>query len=671
MGVLQYAAVVPLVLASVSPVIADSPMLYSSGTGHCYQRVDAALTFNAAAGACRTRGASLVTIADEGEDTFVFDQLIASGMWPWLGGTDEGSEGSWRWVTGEPWSYAPWYPGEPNNQGGVEHYLAYFDTSTPLWNDVPDGPLPYICEWEVCPPMVVAIGDSCTSGEGAGAYAIDWNRDGDVLDIVDNLAEDTDRSANRCHRSSAAWSGSAPGASPGAAAPSPTGARSWTLAACSGARIKDLEAPFSANHGGRNPDEVAQLEHLDSITGEAIVVMTIGGNDVGFAPLLTACAALPSGMCLMLGARVSVSVARLYTAPDGLVNILRQVKARPTQPTPVLVLGYPRVMTTNSLAGPECALFSLDERLLFAGLTDELDLALECAAAQAGVHFVPVSFSGHEACTLGQPLWINGLQLPVVESFHPNRRGQVAYARALNQYLGGSIPHNPAPVDPAHLDPACDQLGRAPRSADAIGALTVTPAVPSTCDSADTFVPGDSIGLHGGGYDAGTAITLELVADQGAYSAPLPSVAADQAGRIDVERTIPPDAPTAGLAALLAEGAGAQGGVLTLLGTISLAASSSADTDGDGIPDLCDTCPSIANPDQQDGDGDRRGDACDPCPADRENDWDDDGLCADADPCPLDPYNDLDGDGVCGEIDTLHVDSFESGDLSGWSSSTP
>jgi hypothetical protein len=376
-------------------------------------------------------------------------------------------------------------------------------------------------------------------------------------------------------------------------------------------------------------------------------------------------------MCVMLGARVSASVARLYTAPDGLVHVLGQVRSRPAQPTPVFVLGYPRVMTTDALAGPGCALLGLDERLLFADLTDELDLALECAAAQAGVHFVPVSFPGHEACTLTRPSWIHGLRLPVVESFHPNRRGQVAYAGALNLYLGGSIPPNPAPVSPAALDPRCDALSRAPRSADAIGTLTVTPAVAGACDSADRVVPGEPVDLHGGGFVPGATVVLELVADQGAYSALLAPVAADQTGWIEVRRTIPPDAPTDGQGVILAEGPGDQGGELTLLGPILLAPSSSADADGDGVPDLCDTCPSIADPDQQDGDGDRLGDACDPCPADRENDWDDDGLCADVDPCPLDPYNDLDGDGVCGEIDTLHVDGFESGNLSAWSSSMP
>jgi cysteine-rich repeat protein len=43
-----------------------------------------------------------------------------------------------------------------------------------------------------------------------------------------------------------------------------------------------------------------------------------------------------------------------------------------------------------------------------------------------------------------------------------------------------------------------------------------------------------------------------------------------------------------------------------------------ADRDGDGIPDLTDNCPDVANADQADGDGDGTGDACDPNPERRD-----------------------------------------------------
>jgi hypothetical protein len=52
-----------------------------------------------------------------------------------------------------------------------------------------------------------------------------------------------------------------------------------------------------------------------------------------------------------------------------------------------------------------------------------------------------------------------------------------------------------------------------------------------------------------------------------------------------------------------------------------------ADSDGDGVPDASDNCPSVANSDQADGDGDAQGNACDP-------DDDNDGVPDAQDACP-------------------------------------
>ncbi|MCZ7591221.1 MAG: thrombospondin type 3 repeat-containing protein [Kiritimatiellae bacterium] len=82
-----------------------------------------------------------------------------------------------------------------------------------------------------------------------------------------------------------------------------------------------------------------------------------------------------------------------------------------------------------------------------------------------------------------------------------------------------------------------------------------------------------------------------------------------------------------------------------------------ADSDGDGVPDFLDNCPTAYNPDQLDADGDGVGDACDNCPGiynpGQENaDGDDWGDACDL--CP-DSWNasneDTDGDGIGDECD--------------------
>jgi hypothetical protein len=63
-------------------------------------------------------------------------------------------------------------------------------------------------------------------------------------------------------------------------------------------------------------------------------------------------------------------------------------------------------------------------------------------------------------------------------------------------------------------------------------------------------------------------------------------------------------------------------------------ANSNTDHDQDGVSDSMDNCLAEANPDQKDSDNDGEGDACDVCPEDAENDEDGDGFCADFDACP-------------------------------------
>ena len=101
---------------------------------------------------------------------------------------------------------------------------------------------------------------------------------------------------------------------------------------------------------------------------------------------------------------------------------------------------------------------------------------------------------------------------------------------------------------------------------------------------------------------------------------------------------------------------------LTSPDTVDLEGSGIADTDGDGIPDTADNCPTTPNPTQENFDGDSQGDACDP---DDDNDL---LLDATEDLLGTDPLDDdTDDDGLLDGSEDANangnVDSLETSPL--------
>jgi lysophospholipase L1-like esterase len=221
-------------------------------------------------------------------------------------------------------------------------------------------------------PSYVALGDSYSSGVGAGSYTSE---------------------SGGCKRSTRAY----PALWAAANAPS-----SFSFTACSGARTGDVLAN--------------QLGPLNSSTG--LVSISVGGNDAGFADVMTTCILYSESTCLG-----RVAEARSYlstTLPGKLDQVYSAIESRAPS-AQVVVLGYPRLYKLN---GSCIAGLSETERAALNAASDDLNTTTAKRAADHGFGFgdVTTTFTGHEICSGDS--WLHSLTWPVDNSYHPTASGQ-------------------------------------------------------------------------------------------------------------------------------------------------------------------------------------------------------------------------------------------------------
>lgn len=125
-----------------------------NGNGHYYEFISTTVSWTAAKDAAAAKTyfglqGYLVTVTSAGENAFISPKL--NGGRGWLGGSDAGEEGYWKWMTGpeagtlfwigndagSPYNnaYTNWNYGEPNDASGGEDYAEF--TPTGEWNDMP------------------------------------------------------------------------------------------------------------------------------------------------------------------------------------------------------------------------------------------------------------------------------------------------------------------------------------------------------------------------------------------------------------------------------------------------------------------------------------------------------------------------------------------------------
>ncbi|MEW1866734.1 SGNH/GDSL hydrolase family protein [Streptomyces caelestis] len=218
----------------------------------------------------------------------------------------------------------------------------------------------------------VALGDSYSSGVGAGSYTSE--------------SGDCKRSANAYPQ---LWRN----------ANSPS---SFRFVACSGATTTSVAG--------------TQLGALSSST--TLVSVTAGGNDVGFADVMQTCVLRSEATCV---SRVNTAVSQMRDSlPGKLDSLYAGIRSRSPQAR-VVVLGYPRFY---KLSGSCVAGLTETERGALNNASDVLNGVLAKRAADAGFAFSSVvdEFTGHELCS--GDAWLHSVTVPVANSYHPKAVGQ-------------------------------------------------------------------------------------------------------------------------------------------------------------------------------------------------------------------------------------------------------
>ncbi|MDJ0345974.1 SGNH/GDSL hydrolase family protein [Streptomyces sp. H10-C2] len=329
--------------------------------------------------------------------------------------------------------------------------------------------------------MVVAMGDSYSSGEGASEGNRDYYPETNYRDKKNEATRDA------CHRSGYAWSRQAtlPGASKstGELADTLNPTMDYHLIACSGARTYNV---LDKNQVQKNGGEMAQIEqgYLDANT--TLVTISIGGNDARFGNIIQKCLlSVGDTSCKdktfddtddAVGGRDNKFVGQnLETAIPGIINeivrpdITKTLMAIQTKApfAKIVLMGYPPLISGTgsclqfSVIGfPNLGLSQWSTRWLndTAGV---LTTAMQGAADDANKKGARVWFSDPQSdfagkAVCGDPEQVHGLvktlvdsdnpakDWPVIrnygvsaQSFHPKIEGARLYANSLERTTSG------------------------------------------------------------------------------------------------------------------------------------------------------------------------------------------------------------------------------------------
>jgi hypothetical protein len=315
---------------------------------------------------------------------------------------------------------------------------------------------------------VVTLGDSFISGE-AGRW-----RGNSIVSTTDRAG--TDRAwtgtgydpsrvygptaANGCHRSDVAEV-------EGVVAP----VERRINVACSGAATVNIFRTSSGGQGEKGePTQAQMLRYVAQVSNAKVVVLSIGGNDLGFADIIRACAqayAAKTGPCrTSQQAVVDAKRNAAFRGVDKAIDEVRAVMAesgfaRSQYRFIVQSYGSPVPRAAEARYGeldPQrasvggCPFYDTDLNWARDSLVAQIADGLRFVAAGKGVEYLDLrnSLQGHEVCataarqaTLTEPpaaatsewarfLTLNLAQGEIQETLHPNVFGQQALSRCLS-----------------------------------------------------------------------------------------------------------------------------------------------------------------------------------------------------------------------------------------------
>lgn len=462
----------------------------------------------------------------------------------------------------------------------------------------------------------LGLGDSFTSGEGTFNYQYD-----------------TDTDVNHCHLSVYAY--------PSVIQQALYSKNEAMSVACSGAVIRDIVPNQPSEYRGQirggipakqlasgyveqvlsnyTPGILAQSAFVSQLQPKTITV-SVGGNDIGFGSIITACvephiSIRPAANDCYSTKEDRQELATLIdrTVPKW-VRLYNELKKR-SPASRLIVIGYPSLVSDQGNCGANVHLNQNEIRFANQVVT-YLNARIASAAKQAGVSYIDVehAFDGHRLCeataplvavnglTAGKDSGVFGIKMIGSESYHPNVLGQQLLAAAILKATHNfSEPPLQTPAATPSLTASAPVSGRQIWSIQPVD-LT-GPSIIMHGESIDIVIDGQDYGL-----EPRATYEVRLNSAEGPV---IGSVTGAQDGTISA-KVIIPDIAASGVADIhIVSRTFANTEIVDIVTQHIYIPATTTDADGDGILDSQDSCPYGTNA-LIDADNDTIDDSCDP-----------------------------------------------------------